>query len=375
VKTTKSGQTMTPMSSGSPPSPKLEPSSGVPFLDSTFGTLDTSTTLDRSLDEFIATLPMTPSFSLPVTSEQALLSQPAISQDCTHHNYARGDCALNQPDIPLPSCEDPITGSNEACHDSLESGLAALTCSFTAAHLSHGLDEPICFDESRKSDSLRIALQLMGELSCRDTSPLSANLASATYDHQARRLSQLQAVINKNKKVIETVSNMLQSTSSQDGYFLVVICMIVSKVLSTYADAAQGLRAHDEDGGRLTPVSPPNRPGWSATTTEQPAPSPSTADQKDPVAAQRVLDELYLVQASVDRLGEKLQLCAKQWQSFGNDTFPIDIEASLTAFPFSATLLDQLYTELRKHLSTLSLELIDGLKQYWTKKKVSISLP
>ena len=34
-------------------------------------------------------------------------------------------------------------------------------------------------------------------------------------------------------------------------------------------------------------------------------------------------------------------------------------------FPFSVTVLKQLDAELRKSLSTLSLELIDGLRQYW----------
>lgn len=192
----------------------------------------------------------------------------------------------------------------------------------------------------------------MRQLSRGEDHSLLPSLTTADHGHHATELPQLQVVIDKNKKAMEAVRSTLetmQTTYSQDGYILVIVCLIVSIVLSDYASAVHVSCARKNDGRRLSA---------SATST--------LPQNKDPIAPQRVLDELYQVQALMDQLGAKMQL----WnRTSGSEAFPIGNDTSHTTvagFPFSATVLNQLYTELWKRLSRLSLEMIDELKRYWT---------
>ncbi|KAF2878492.1 hypothetical protein BDV95DRAFT_589419 [Massariosphaeria phaeospora] len=342
VDTTSACQTMTPpLSLASPCSPQLDPVTDISMLDSQFSALDTSTPLYSGLEDFLSTLPTTSSFDN--------LPNHLTSPDYTNESYVAGNYALNPADIPFPTNGDSLFTSKDMGIESLDFDLASLASAFPTAQQPN---EPQTPATSPHSNNLELALRLMAQLSSREDDPsLTPSLATPT--------SELQTVINKNKQVMETVNTLLQSPCSPDGYCLVVVCLVVSKVLSTYAAAAHGLCARETTKRRLSiSASSSNLSAWSAAGEPQ-------ADRTDPMAAQRVLDELYRVQASVDQLGAKMQLCTKRNRTFGGETFGIDSEATLTAFPFSATVLDQLYAELRKRLSTLSLELIDELKRYW----------
>ncbi|KAL8682374.1 MAG: hypothetical protein Q9186_001564 [Xanthomendoza sp. 1 TL-2023] len=207
---------------------------------------------------------------------------------------------------------------------------------------------------AQQPDSLETALRLMRQLSCGEDHLPSPNLITAAHQHQTAESPQLQIVIDKNKKAMEAVRSTLQTTCSQDGYLLVVVCLVVSKVLSTYVSAVRISRACECDRQRSTA---------SASST--------LSGNNDPIAAQRVLDELYQVQATMDQLGAKVQQWAKGNRPSGSEAFPVGNDASqshttLAGFPFSTTVLYQIYTQMRKRLSTLSLELIDELKRYWS---------
>ncbi|KAI4156895.1 MAG: hypothetical protein L6R39_000941 [Caloplaca ligustica] len=285
-------------------------------------------------------------FPLPVTSSQNILSHPNITSDHAQ-SYAAGNSASNESNVTFHSFESFLSASSETGPDGEIFGLASLTRSFPTVQLSPQLEAARNVNGSQQPDSLEIALRLMRQLSCGEDHPLPASLTTTGHDLQATELPQLQTVIDKNKMAMEAVRSTLQTTCTPDGYLLVVVCLVVSKVLSTYASCARG-----NDGRRSTACGSSKLP-----------------ENKDPIVAQRVLDELYQVQASMDQLGAKMQLWAKRNQTSGSEAFPIGIETSQTTLagcPFSAAVLNQLYTEVRKRLSTLSLEVIDELKRYWT---------
>ncbi|KAL9035089.1 MAG: hypothetical protein Q9214_006750 [Letrouitia sp. 1 TL-2023] len=344
-----SSQTVTPVSSTSPFFPELDM-----LFDSSLGALGASTNLPMGFDGFKAPPSTTDFLSLPVTPDQNLLNQPSICSDHAQR-YAVGNRSLNKADIPFQSCEGFLSESNKTGLNGEELGLVSSTCSFPTVQLAPQPGAARNVIGSQQPDSLETALRLMRQLSCGEDHSLLTSLTATGHDHHATEPPQLQIVIDKNKKAMEAVRSTLQtmqSTYSQDGYILVVVCLIVSKVLSKYASAVRVACAR-ENGRRRSSASAPS----------------TLSENKDPIAPQRVLDELYQVQASMNQLGAKMQLWAKRNRTSGSEAFPIGNDTShtiLAGFPFSATVLNQLYTELRKRLSILSLEMIDELKRYWT---------
>ncbi|KAL8768983.1 MAG: hypothetical protein Q9209_004900 [Squamulea sp. 1 TL-2023] len=321
------------------------------MFDSPFGALDISTNLTPTSDGFKASNMMTDSLSLSNPSSQNLLTHPSICPDHIQ-GYAPGLCALNEADLSIQSCESFLSACSEAGPVGDEFGLVSPMDCFPTLELSPQLGAARDLTGSQQPDSLETALRLMRQLSCGEDHLLRSNLSTTGHDHQVTELPQLQIVIDKNKKAMEAVRSTLQTTCSQDGYLLVVVCLVVSKVLSTYASTVRISSTRESDRQRSTASG-----------------SSTSSGNKDPIAAQRVLDELYQVQASMDQLGAKMQLWAKRNRTSGSEAFPIGNDTSqptLAGFPFSATVLNQLYTEVRKRLSTLSLELIDELKRYWT---------
>lgn len=344
-----SSQAVTPMSSISPFFPELDT-----LFDSSLGALGASTNLQMGFDGFKAPPSTTDFSSLEVTPEQNLLNHP---NTCTDHTqrYAVGSCALHKANLPFQPCEGFLSGANKTGLDGGEFGLASPTCSFPTVQLAPQLGAVRNVIGSQQPDSLETALRLMRQLSCGEDHSSLTSLTTTGHDHRTTEPPQLQTVIDKNKKAMEAVRSTLQTmqiTYAQDGYILVVVCLIVSKVLSKYASAVRGSCGHENNG---------RGSGASAPST--------ISENKDSIAPQRVLDELYQVQASMDQLGAKMQLWAKRNRTSGSEAFPIGNDTNHTTmagFPFSATVLNQLYTELRKRLSVLSLEIIDELKLYWT---------
>ena len=349
-----SSQTVTPMSSTSPFFPELDPTAGLSLFDSSLGTLNANADLFTSFDSFKAPPSTTNSISLPVNPYQNLLGYPSTCPD-NNQSYAVDSCAIDEANDSFQSCEGFLSASREMGPNDEESGLASpLTSSFPTVQPSPLLGVAGNTTDSQQSDSLEAALRLMQQLSCGEDHLLRASLTANGHNHQAAKPLQLQMLIDKNKKAMEAVRSTLQTTCSQDGYLLVVVCLVVSKVVSTYASAVRIPCARESDRRR------PSASASSSTLSEK---------NKNPIAAPQVLDELYRVQASIDQLGAKMQLWAKRNLASGSEAFPIGNNISHTTtpvgFPFSATVLTQLYTGLRKRLSTLSLELIDELKRYW----------
>ncbi|KAL8968025.1 MAG: hypothetical protein Q9183_002655 [Haloplaca sp. 2 TL-2023] len=280
------------------------------------------------------------SSSDPLSRPANLLSHPNLDADHTQ-NYPAVSCSPNDGDVSFQSFERFLSVFSEPGDDSEQFGLTSSASSFSNALLAPQIDAAWHGIAAQRPDSLETALQLMQQLSPGEDHLSGASLTTTAFDSQTEAL-QLPAIIEKNKKAMEAVRNTLQTTVSHDGYFLVVVCLVVSKVLTTY-EATVSMSCAQESDGRASSMNASSAP----------------PGKKDALAAQRVLDELYQVQASMDQLRAKMQL-----ESFpiGNDTSPM----TLAGFPFSATILNQLYTEVRKRLTKLSLGLIDELKRYWT---------
>ncbi|KAL8806441.1 MAG: hypothetical protein Q9182_001356 [Xanthomendoza sp. 2 TL-2023] len=337
-------QTITPSLSASPFFPELDTTAGYSLFDPPFGPLDASTTHSVTSDGFQASHFNIDPLPLPITPSQNLLRHQSSCTDQLS-NYPPSHCTLDEATLSFQSCESFLAACSEAGPDTDDFGLQQ-SPQLGAARNLIGFQQP---------DSLETALRLMRQLSCGEDHLSSPDLTTTGHHHQAAEPPQLHSVIDKNKKAMEAVRSTLQITCSQDGDLLVVVCMVVSKVLSTYASAVRISCAREKD--RQMPTA-------SASST--------SSGNKDPMAAQRVLDELYQVQASMDQLGAKVQQWAKRNRSPGSEalTSP-ENDASqspttLAGFPFSPTVLYQLYTQMRKRLSALSLELVDELKRYWT---------
>nr|QHD56305.1 Zn(II)Cys5 transcription factor [Curvularia sp. IFB-Z10] len=212
----------------------------------------------------------------------------------------------------------------------------------------------------QQQEGLRMALQLMQHLCFLDDRS-AVTIGPMPFAPDEQRIG---ALIDKSSKVTATISAMLQCDSSQDGYFLAVVCLAMSKVLDAYVTASQTLSPlHDRRRLSRSSSSSSSLSSLSPLASSEPARSRSTgsasppASQGDPKAVQHLLDELYLVRASMDLLGAKIAAMP-----------PLSCDALAAALPFSAETLNQLYDEQRRRLKAISLHLINTLKAFWVEE-------
>lgn len=323
-------------------SPNLDPAAGAAgpsVFDSSFGALNQNTTPPTTPDGFTPSHTPTDSLSMPV------MRHPDLRPEHTR-SFPAGNYTLTDPNAIFQSYQHHLSASGEMGFERNEHGLASLTSFFPTVNGSLG-----AAGSQQQPDTLETALRLMQQLSTGEDHPAPTSPTTTGHNFQETQPTQLQMVMDRNKMAIEAVQSTLQITRSEDGYFLVMVCLVVSKVLTTYASAVRISRASETERRRSSAFA-----------------SSTLRESKDAIAVQRVLDALYQVQACMDQLGAKMQLWATRYGTSGSDTFPVGNDTShttLVGFPFSATVLNYLYTEVRKRLSTLSLGLIDELKQYW----------
>lgn len=301
-----------------------------------------------NLDGLLPSLSPCPILSLS-DSEVTQLQDMIVDSNAPHQPTITTSSSSSSSNIGL---QDATTQFSCSVPSSEASATSSLLDSNSSSCLNLGLDSSHMLFNPPTTDvddtgCLGTALGLMNQLSCENdlhqSSPFSHDSGSS-YDPSCTRHSQrLDQVITDNKNAIHTIGCLLQTEDIKDGYCLVIISLVVSKILSRYAAAAQGGGENmrkDEDmtmfGGGLA----------SARSSFRP-------DDLDPQTVQRVLAELYQVQDLVDKFSARLQASVAK------------SNAALTWSPFSSTMLNQLDVELRKRLSNLSLELIDGLRQYW----------
>ncbi|KAK8113411.1 hypothetical protein PG984_013937 [Apiospora sp. TS-2023a] len=142
--------------------------------------------------------------------------------------------------------------------------------------------------------------------------------------------SSLQAVIDENERVLDTVGTMLPCACSQDGFLLATISRIAFKVMARYEVAAR-CQQHSLSPSCTSPSSCSS--SCSSSSSSAPSTTPSAAASGDttssdgsgnghgvgggeehhhhhPMAARVVLGELYRVQRFLNGLSRRLQQMA-----------------------------------------------------------------
>ncbi|KAH7007629.1 hypothetical protein EDB80DRAFT_577517 [Ilyonectria destructans] len=266
-----------------------------------------------------------------------------------------------QPDLHFLSDKVSLSRHDPGAQEKPKSITDTTACSLPHKQLFQELGNFQTQTLSRQPEGIKMALQLMGQLCCEEDSPSNLNISPSELEYRANTL------VDESRVVTETVNDMLQYPGSEDGYFLAVVCLVMSKVLDAYVKAAQALNACERDGQRrLGSSSSSALSSWSSTGTESASSASPATKGRDPKAVQQLLDDLYQVRTSVNHLGTKIvSVCSKRDWFLGTDLTPSGHDSTMPAFPFSAAVLNQLYDELRRRLSAISLQLINELKQFW----------
>lgn len=305
-------------------------------------TVSSSSSWDMSNPDFNTSLdsllpPLSTCLTLPFSDTELTRLQAMIGDDRLDTSFETHQDVPAQLGCSISSGEDPTLLMDASCPASLELDLdLEMKNHMLLNSTTEALDAQV--------DCLGTALRLMNQLSSEKEFklPPSAHNRMMPCDLADQKPPQrLEEIISDNNDAINTVDCLLQSHDVQDGYCLVIISLIVSKILSRYAAAAQRETLGNADDAAAFSSGP------------SPAQSGPKPDEPNPQSVQRILAELYQVQGLIDRFSSKLQVSVAK------------TAVGLTCSPFSGTVLSQLDAELRKGLSNLSLELIDGLRQYW----------
>ena len=191
------------------------------------------------------------------------------------------------------------------------------------------------------------------------------------YENTTRQLPTIQTVIVENEQTIQAINNMLQCPCSQDGYLLAIMSLIIFKVLDWYAAAARETPVVDEGG--QSPTKSHHSQHFS-DRSEHVLQYPTVVgsfclddEYSGRMAAQLVLSELHRVQRLMNQLSQKLKAHGTTNGAVGMPNSAVDGQISLwdgeITSTFSAKTLDQLEADLRKHLRTLSLEIVGMLRR------------
>lgn len=222
------------------------------------------------------------------------------------------------------------------------------------------------------------ALDLLKKLSSGSTSSRTAFPGpDATEVPRAVNSGSSQIVVLENKQSIEAVSSKLACLScADDSFLLTVLSMIVLKVIERYAAVAQAQphktgksESEADKSARLSINIISGGDDWMRVPSH--AHNGSYDDSGNGrMAAQLVLSELHRVQSLVNKLSPKLkgpkeregQNIAPKLRYWGRPRVAGDGDRMVMT-PILADTLDQMERDVRKSLSTLSTEIINGLRQ------------
>lgn len=186
-----------------------------------------------------------------------------------------------------------------------------------------------------------------------------------------------QALVLENKQSMEAVNRkLLCSSCVDDSFLLAVLSLIVLKVLERYAAVAQAQpQKTSKSETEVDRSAGPSINDISGSEEQMRVPSnsrdgPYNHNISGRTASQLVLSELYRVQRLVNLISPKLkgpkeredQTIAPKLRYWGRPRIAGDGDR-ISSAPVLASTLDQMERDVRKSLSTLSTELINGLRQ------------
>lgn len=182
------------------------------------------------------------------------------------------------------------------------------------------------------------------------------------------------SVLTENKQGIEAVSEVLTCPScAGDSFLLAVLSMIVLKILERYATAARAQSSEAKSTASEAEKASRLANSILASSKDQMVVlgrTYNTPRNRGRKAAQLVLSELHRVQRLVNQLSPRLKRSREGerrgaepgLELWGRQNMPMGYERGPTA-SFSATTLGQMESDVRKSLSALSSEIINGLRQ------------
>ncbi|PPJ57405.1 hypothetical protein CBER1_01402 [Cercospora berteroae] len=248
------------------------------------------------LDEFLAASPVT-----------TFLNGSPLPESATGHNFFSYSSRLNQT-------FGQTSTSNQ--HPDSYSSVASSAGEPLSRQGSHVASKIFSAGGTRfnESDSLQTALQLMADLSLRDNAARDSILST----------SAIQDMLKCDQEAINTISQIICSLSSNDGYVVVLLSLSISKILNSYVAAARSICTNDNGSTSPHLLNENSRsssndsnvakaeqyPSPAATWSSPPTRHASINDvikvkEANAMLAQQILCELYQVQALITQLGER----------------------------------------------------------------------
>nr|ANM86414.1 putative C6 transcription factor [Cladonia uncialis subsp. uncialis]AUW31248.1 putative C6 transcription factor [Cladonia uncialis subsp. uncialis] len=306
-------------------------------------------------------------FPFPDSSDLEMLNQPTFDFGGINNNNNNNDLLDSTGATAFPIPEDPFSVIDEAIFD-------LPTISKTKSHSPPSSrdsirSDPQNFQKSRSQSPcccLIRALSLLKQL-FPNASTACTRSTGQGHDNATGQLPTIQSVISENEETIKVIDNLLQCACSRDSYLLAILSLIVFKVLGWYAAAARETHIKDDNSNQISNIKIHHRRDslcHSEQTTGIGGGAINGEDQ-DRVAAQLVLSELHRVQRLVNILAQRLKLYGTG-SGMGTPNGTADAEDAFeekTTSAFSATMMDQLEADLRKRLRSLSLDIVEMLRQ------------
>lgn len=270
---------------------------------------------------------------------------------------------MDLPPSDISSSVGPISSSSRVT--AFEADLEALAT---------GKSEVTIAAKKSSCGCLTQSLDLLKMLSAQPGSQTGMPASELQEVSNAITYGSCHSVLTENKQSIEAVSEMLTCPScAGDSFLLAVLSMTVLKILERYATAARAQPSGSKAGASEAEKASRLANSILASSKDQMVAlsrTYNTPRNRGRKAAQLVLSELHRVQRVVNQLSPRLkrpreaerrgaepglELWGRQNVSMGYERGP--------AAPFSATTLGQMESDVRKSLSALSSEIINGLRQ------------
>ncbi|OBT69657.1 hypothetical protein VE03_00979 [Pseudogymnoascus sp. 23342-1-I1] len=264
-------------------------------------------------------------------------------------------------------------------HDILSISSGASSAGSNVHSLPTGKTSMTDITDTSPCGCLMQALDLLKKLSSGSISPRSAFPSPDAAEVQRTvNYGSAQNVILENKQSMEAVSSKLACSSCiDDSFLLTVLSMIVLKVLERYAAVAQShphktgnSEAEADKPTRLSINIISSGDDWMRVPTHTHGALFDDSGSGGRAASQLVLRELHRVQRLVNQLSPKLkgpkeregQNIVPKQRHWGRPRVVGDGDR-MASTPILAGTLDQMERDVRKSLSTLSTEIINGLRQ------------
>jgi hypothetical protein len=211
-------------------------------------------------------------------------------------------------------------------------------------------DPSSCGHLTRALDLLKM-LSLGRQLPQASVPGLESSVAS---DETNKNKGRIHTVLKENKHCIEVVEEILGCKCSDDCFLHTTLSMVVLKMLGRYAIAARthpvGTSGGESEQDMFISMGFTSHETGNEHTKRRAY--DGSSDEVGTVAPRLVLRELYHVQRLVNQITTKVQSIQ---EAGGN-------EDDLMMGPFSTSTLDQIKSDLRNNLNTLSTRLIKRLR-------------